>query len=142
MIELIENTCGFLIKQINDILEKKGNQEMEMFGITMSQHSVLMFLDSTPDHVLDFKELERKLHVAQSATAGIVKRLEQKDLVEVVMNLQDRRAKQVRLTKKGQACIEISRKKINEVERDLPSSLNDQEKEELYELLSKVRNHL
>ncbi len=136
MIELIENTCGFLIKQINDILEKKGNQEMEMFGITMSQHSVLMFLD-----ILDFKELERKLHVAQSATAGIVKRLEQKDLVEVVMNLQDRRAKQVRLTKKGQACIEISRKKINEVERDLPSSLNDQEKEELYELLSKVRNH-
>ncbi|WP_367280679.1 MarR family winged helix-turn-helix transcriptional regulator, partial [uncultured Dubosiella sp.] len=75
-------------------------------------------------------------------TAGIVKRLEQKDLVEVVMNLQDRRAKQVRLTKKGQACIEISRKKINEVERDLLSSLNDQEKEELYELLSKVRNHL
>ena len=137
MIELIENTCGFLIKQINDILEKKGNQEMEMFGITMSQHSVLMFLD-----ILDFKELERKLHVAQSATAGIVKRLEQKDLVEVVMNLQDRRAKQVRLTKKGQACIEISRKKINEVERDLLSSLNDQEKEELYELLSKVRNHL
>ncbi len=136
MIELIENTCGFLIKQINDILEKKGNQEMEMFGITMSQHSVLMFLD-----ILDFKELERKLHVAQSATAGIVKRLEQKDLVEVVMNLQDRRAKQVRLTKKGQACIEISRKKINEVERDLLSSLNDQEKEELYELLSKVRNH-
>nr|WP_300922487.1 MarR family transcriptional regulator [uncultured Dubosiella sp.] len=133
---MIENTCGFLIKQINDILEKKGNQEMEMFGITMSQHSVLMFLD-----ILDFKELERKLHVAQSATAGIVKRLEQKDLVEVVMNLQDRRAKQVRLTKKGQACIEISRKKINEVERDLPSSLNDQEKEELYELLSKVRNH-
>ncbi|HAM31832.1 MAG TPA: MarR family transcriptional regulator [Erysipelotrichaceae bacterium] len=98
---MIENTCGFLIKQINDILEKKGNQEMEMFGITMSQHSVLMFLDSTPDHVLDFKELERKLHVAQSATAGIVKRLEQKDLVEVVMNLQDRRAKQVRLTKKA-----------------------------------------
>ncbi len=137
MIELIENTCGFLIKQINDILEKKGNQEMEMFGITMSQHSVLMFLD-----ILDFKELERKLHVAQSTTAGIVKRLEQKDLVEVVMNLQDRRAKQVRLTKKGQACIEISRKKINEVERDLLSSLNDQEKEELYELLSKVRNHL
>ncbi|WP_301205603.1 MarR family transcriptional regulator [uncultured Dubosiella sp.] len=134
---MIENTCGFLIKQINDILEKKGNQEMEMFGITMSQHSVLMFLD-----ILDFKELERKLHVAQSTTAGIVKRLEQKDLVEVVMNLQDRRAKQVRLTKKGQACIEISRKKINEVERDLLSSLNDQEKEELYELLSKVRNHL
>lgn len=96
MIELIENTCGFLIKQINDILEKKGNQEMEMFGITMSQHSVLMFLD-----ILDFKELERKLHVAQSATARIVKRLEQKDLVEVVMNLQDRRAKQVRLTKKA-----------------------------------------
>ena len=101
MIELIENTCGFLIKQIHDILEKKGNQEMEMFGITMSQHSVLMFLDCAPDHVLDFKELERKLHVAQSTTAGIVKRLEQKNLVEVVMNLQDRRAKQVRLTKKA-----------------------------------------
>ena len=73
---------GLLFKQIHDRLEKQSNNALRAKDLTMMQVSVLMALQQAAEQRLSMKELERYFGVAQSTVAGIVSRLEQKDLVE------------------------------------------------------------
>ena len=74
--------CGKLIKQINDELRKNANNAMRALDMTVAQLEVLLELDSAPEKQRSLKELEQRLHVAQSTAAGIIARLEQKGFAE------------------------------------------------------------
>lgn len=97
-------SCGALVKQIHDALEKDANNMMRPKGLTMAQFSVLMILREAEGLQAPLKELERALHVAQSTAAGIVSRLEQKRYVTCYTSQEDRRIKMVRLTPDGLEC--------------------------------------
>ena len=86
-------TCGTLIKQIHDGLEKQANNSLRPQDLTMAQVRVLIELRFAPERQMALKELERRLHVAQSTAAGIVARLEQKGFVESFGDANDRRIK-------------------------------------------------
>ena len=94
----IQDSCGTLLKQIHDALEKQANNSLRADGLTMAQVGVLLMLDRAEHRQMPLKELEKALHVAQSTAAGIVSRLEQKGLVESFGDAEDRRVKVVRLS--------------------------------------------
>ena len=85
-------SCGGLIKQIHDALEKSANNAMRPQGMTMAQYGVLLALNRAENGTLPLKELEQLLRVAQSTAAGIVARLEQKGFVEGFGDPAERRA--------------------------------------------------
>ena len=95
--------CGELIKQINDELRKNANNEMRSQGLTATQANTLVELYYAPEQQLSMKDLEERLHVAQSTVVGIVSRLEQKKLVESFSHSSDKRIKLVRITQAGAA---------------------------------------
>lgn len=137
-----QNSCGALIKQIHDELEKNGNNAMRIYGITMVQGQVLMFLDNAPGKQMTLKELERKLRVAQSTAAGIVTRLEQKGFVEGFGSPEDRRIKMVRITEAGMECSRKGEQDRERAEEKLLSGLTETEREIFLTLLKKVRDTL
>ena len=59
-------SCGGLIKQIHDALERNANNAMRPQGMTMAQFGVLLALRWEEDGTLPLKVLEQRLHVAQS----------------------------------------------------------------------------
>ncbi len=129
---------GPLVKQLFDTLQKEANHVLSSDGLTMVQVHLLVKLKSSPEKCCSLKELEKELHIAQSTVVGIVKRLEQKKLVESHGDVADKRIKKVRITAKG---AEISKKAIqhlDEVEKKFFSGITAAEKEELIELLEKV----
>jgi len=130
--------CGALVKQIHDGLEKQINNRLREQDLTMAQFGVLVELGLTPEGELSLKELERRLHVAQSTAAGIVVRLEQKGLVESFGDPEDRRIKRVRMTPKGEACFRGADKDMEATEAQLLSALDPQERETLLYLLQKL----
>ncbi|MGN1143002.1 MAG: MarR family winged helix-turn-helix transcriptional regulator [Anaerovoracaceae bacterium] len=136
------NDCGAMLKQIHDTLEKNANNAMREHGITMAQCGVLLLLDDTPEKQMPLKELERQLHVAQSTTAGIVSRLEQKGLVEGFGSPDDRRIKMVRITRKGMDCCAFAYRNMQETEKVLLSGLEESERDIFLRLLQKVRDTL
>ena len=77
----IDNTCGMLIRQIHNSLEKMSNKDLKEKGLTLVQVSALFSINDTAEKKVTFKELEKILHLAQSTTVGIISRLEQKNLV-------------------------------------------------------------
>ena len=76
-------SCGALLKQIHDIMEKNANNVLREQDLTISQSGVLVLLDEKEGKTASFKALEKDFGVSQPTMAGILNRLEQKNLIEV-----------------------------------------------------------
>lgn len=134
--------CGKLIKQIHDEMKKNANNALRTQDMTLSQLDALMELDLAPEKQLSFKELEQRLHVAQSTTVGIIARLEQKGLVEGFYDAADRRVKLVRITPAGTERILAAEQGRAAAEQKLLSGLTETERDIFFALLKKVRGSL
>lgn len=134
--------CGRLIKQIHDEMRKNINNAMRAQDMTMAQWDALIELDLVPEKQLSFKELEQRLHIAQSTTVGIISRLEQKGLVEGFGDSNDRRIKLVRITPAGMERIAESEQGRAEAETRLLAGLTETERDIFLALLKKVRDTL
>ena len=138
---LIDNyTCGALLKQINDIMEKNANNALREQDLTISQSGVLVLLDNEESKTLSFKELEKKFGVAQPTMVGILRRLEQKNLIEVLTDSDDKRIKKAHLTESGVAKCKEGYKHMSMAEELLLSGLSEKEKAEFLRMLIKIRN--
>lgn len=134
--------AGLLIHQIHNTLEKNGNNQLKKKGLTFSQMNVLMQLINTSEKKLSFKELEKKLLLAQSTTVGLISRLEQKGLVSVFEDIEDKRVKFVEITDLGESYCDDAKIEMEQMERKLLSALTESEREIFYSLLEKVNEAL
>ena len=135
-----KETCGLLIQQIHNILEKNANNQLRENGLTLSQMKVLMTLVDSPEKRLSFKELERQLALAQSTT--LISRLEQKGLVSVTGDKEDKRIKYVEMSALGIDYCNHAEISMEEMERKLVSSLSEAERVEFLSMLKKVNQTL
>lgn len=133
-----ELSSGFLIKKINEAMDKQANSALQAYDLTCVQARMLMMLYYREGGSCAVKELEKFFHVAQPTMAGNVSRLEKKQLLEAFASPSDRRVKMVRLTRAGiDRCVEAERQ-IREADRRLVVSLTDEERQEFERLLKKV----
>ncbi len=137
-----EKGCGYLLKQINDRLEKNANNILRTQDVTMSQLGALLELSRAPEGQLSLKELEKVLHVAQSTMAGIISRLERKGLVEPLADAGDRRIKLVQITGPGLERARAAELHRSETEERLLCGLTREERSIFYTLLKKVHDSL
>ena len=132
-------SCGTLLKQIHDIMEKNANNVLREQELTISQSGVLVLLDEKEGKTASFKELEKDFGVSQPTMVGILNRLVQKDFVEVLTDSEDKRIRKAHLTQKGADKCREGYKHMNLAEEQLLKSLTDDEKMEFNRLLLKVR---
>lgn len=133
-------TCSELIRQLHTELEKNANNFLRQDELTISQMNVLALLSRDEHQRMELKQLERRLHVAQSTTAGLVKRLEQKGFVQTFISEQDHRVKYAQLTAAGLDCCRRAASGMNRAETELTAALTPTEREILLSLLQKVRD--
>lgn len=130
--------CGMLIRQINNALEKRCNNQLKAIDLTLSQMSALIELSNAPAKKLTFKELEKRMSLAQSTTAGLISRLEQKKLVSVSGDKDDKRIKYVEITAPGETYCNHAKQDMAYMETQLLESLSAEEKTTFLFLLEKV----
>lgn len=135
-------TCGALLKQINDIMEKNANNALRGQNLTISQSGVLVLLDEIEEKTATFKELEKNFGVSQPTMVGLLSRLEQKNLVEILSDPDDKRIRRAHLTQKGEDKCKEGYKHMRSAEELLLSSLKEEEKREFLRLLLKIRGSL
>ena len=132
-------SCGALLKQIHDIMEKNANNVLREQDLTISQSGVLVLLDEKEGKTASFKELEKDFGVSQPTMVVILNRMVQKDLVEVLTDSEDKRIRKAHLTQKGADKCKEGYKHMNSAEEQLLKSLTNNEKKEFNRLLLKVR---
>lgn len=137
-----EKDCGFLLKQINDRVEKNANNTLRAQDVTMSQLGALLELSQAPEGRLSLKALEKALYVAQSTMAGIIARLERKGFVEPLEDADDRRVKLAQITPSGLELVRAAELHRAEMEEKLFCALTKEEQSILYTLLKKVHDSL
>ncbi len=135
-------SCMLLLKQTNELLEKKANQDLRRHGLTLSQMNILRYLYQTPGHELEQKQIESYLQVAQPTVVGLVNRLEKKGLIETYFSPEDHRRKIVRLTEDGNSVCDSGREYMEDAEQAVFRDLSKEDQETLVRLLTVVRNSI
>ncbi|WP_187389059.1 MarR family winged helix-turn-helix transcriptional regulator [Acetobacterium tundrae] len=92
---------GFFIKLISECLQKKANQTLKEFDLTLSQARILFYLHDRNETQTSLKDLEDFFEVTHPTIIGILNRLEGKDFVRNEHNSKDKRLKTIFLTEKG-----------------------------------------
>ena len=133
-----EAHSGLYIKQLHDTLEKSANNSMRNQGLTMTQLSTLMMLKEFPENRAPMKELEKKMRLAQSTMAGVVKRLEQKQFVDCFGDADDKRIKLVQMTPLGEKCCRDAQKEMQKAEDNLLEGFSGEEREKFREFLRRA----
>lgn len=137
-----KETYGIFIHQIHNTIEKSVNNQLRKKGLTFSQMNVLLTLASIPEKKISFKELEKRLTLAQSTTAGLISRLEQKGLAAVLGDKDDKRIKYVEITALGTKYCEDAKQEMNDTEEKLVACLSETERKSFLSLLKKVNDAL
>ena len=119
------------IKHINDCLKKRANNSLRKEGLTLMQSHVLLKLQDAPDQRMTFKE-----------TAGLLGRLQEKNLIHCCDDSKDKRIKVACLTQKGESHCAQAKKNMAESNRLMMKGLTQEEMDTLAELLKKVYSNL
>ena len=138
----ILNEFAPLIKMISDNLEKRINNELKKYDITFSQIRVLFLIYYSKDKIYTLKEIENAFHVSQQTIAGIVKRLEEKNLIYGFMDEEDKRIKRIKITKEGDELVGNIQREFVETKKIISKCLDEEEGKVLINLLQKLYIYL
>ena len=138
----ILNEFAPLIKMISDNLEKRINNELKKYDITFSQIRVLFLIYYSKDKIYTLKEIENAFHVSQQTIAGIVKRLEEKNLIYGFMDEEDKRIKRINITKEGDELVGNIQREFVETKKNISKCLDEEEGKVLINLLQKLYIYL
>lgn len=133
---------AWLIKTINEAIEKKCNAELSVHNITFSQIKIIMALYHSEKQAYSLKELEKLFHCSQATMAGTVARLENKGLVKRCSLPGDKRIKSIELTTAGKELAEKACTKLTDLENWLTKMLSPSEKQELKRLLEIIHDSI
>ncbi|SMO36564.1 MarR family winged helix-turn-helix transcriptional regulator [Melghirimyces algeriensis] len=92
-----------LVREISEIVKRKGRDILEEFPITPPQFAALLWLNQEGDMTIG--ELSQKMYLACSTMTDLVDRMEKNQLVERVRDKRDRRVVQIHLLEKGESII-------------------------------------
>lgn len=113
--------------------EGYSSPHVRSLGLTPVQFDVIVTLANQPP--MTFKELGEKTLISKSSLTGVVERMVQKGFIEALLNTEDARSQNLRLTTKGQkvfhrvfpehmqhleiAFNRLSKSQLNEIEASL-----------------------
>lgn len=128
---------GLLIKFIHGRVNTKINKNLAEFNLTGVQHEILCFIDRNEKEKDIFqKDIEKCLKLTNPTVTGIVKRLEEKEMIARYPSKEDARYKCLHVTEKGREVICKSFKfGSNNIEKQLIKGMTDEEVRILKDLL-------
>ena len=129
---------GYMLKIVNDALEKKANETLRNEDLTLSQLKVLGFINTKEEGKTTQKELEDALAVSHPTINGILKRLEAKGIIVSELSVNRRMTKTVGLTEAGKEIVKKTESHRLEHEKRLSKNLSAEEKASLLFYLKKV----
>ncbi len=132
---------GCLFKKIHIAFESHCNKYLQKYNLTHSQLSVILYLNKNKDLLITQRDLEAELRLKNPTVTGILKRLEEKNLIYRQINENDKRSKFIKLTEKSQSLIEEGSKNMENLELNMFEGFSNKEKEELTILLTKILNN-
>lgn len=132
---------GYLIKLISDKLKANADADLKRYNITLTQSRVFNFLSNKGGQSTQ-KEIEIFLEVSHPTVVGIVSRMEQNGYVTSWIDENDKRNKNVKLTKQAELLGMDMEQNIFDTEKNLLVSLSEEDISHLREMLFVIYKNL
>lgn len=131
-----------IIKKTSDGIEKKANNDLKQYGITLTQCGILVHLSTLENHTAPIKHIEKAFEVSQATMQANIQRLVRKEFIILSGDPSDKRIKNATLTSKGRAVLVETQASRVENEAYLFSAFTDDEIATLKCLLKKLNSRL
>lgn len=127
-----------LLWQTRDALFKARQNELRQFGVTISEASVLFFVSTIGPNITPMK-ISQWLFREPQSVSELINRMRKKGLVVKTKDLKKKNMVRISLTEKGKEIYKHT-VKTRFVIKDILNCLSEEEKQQLWTLLDKVRN--
>lgn len=137
---MINCLLGNLIKHLNKMFEQQINENMISVNVTRSQMEVLVYtyIKNKNEIEVNQVDLEKDLNLKNPTVTGLISRLEKKGYMKREKSSKGPNYKSVLITDEGIRIIEEGKRITDNVEKEMFSVLDKDEKKELTRLLQKV----
>ena len=131
---------GNLIKHLNKMFDQQINENMISVNVTRSQMEVLVYTYIKNKNGIEVNQvdLEKDLNLKNPTVTGLISRLEKKGYMKREKSSKGPNYKSVLITDEGIRIIEEGKRITDNVEKEMFSVLDKDEKKELTRLLQKV----
>ena len=109
-------------------------------GVTPDQFTVLRWLVERKGEVIAQRDLADWMGSDPNTIASLVKRMEESELLDRQISKEDRRARELCVTKKGEEVYESCKVSALDLQTEVLGVLSDEEIEQFLKLLEKVTN--
>lgn len=133
---------SFYFKCIQVTIEKKMNEILKAYDLTMSQEKILRYIRMNPDRKVSQKEIEEFYHISNPTVTGLINRLEQKGFIQRSTCSKDKRIHYISQTEKAQELSKTIHDYFKTLEAKMLEGFDEEEKEQLFTLLVKVIHNL
>lgn len=135
-------TVGLLIKMIHERIATRANAELKEYNMTISQMQILCYLNQRERETVSIRDIETYFHITHTTVIGLVRRLEEKSYVESVLNYDDKRVHNIRITEQGKAIHKLLYKNKIRMEEELIKGLTSEQETQLRVSLMTLYNNL
>jgi DNA-binding MarR family transcriptional regulator len=130
-------SVGFLISQLGFFSSRGFTEALEPVGIDPREFLLMRFIAASEGQ--SQQVLAEQVGVPASRMVALVDHLEEAGLVERRPNPEDRRIRELHLTRKGKGSLERAKKIAIDYETQLCAGINREERETLIDLLQKLQ---
>jgi DNA-binding MarR family transcriptional regulator len=130
-------SVGFLISQLGFLSSRGFMEALAPVGIDPREFLLMRFVAASEGQ--SQQALAERLAIPASRMVALVDHLEEAGLVERRPNSEDRRIRELHLTRKGRGALERAAKIAIDHETQLCAGINRQERETLIDLLQKLQ---
>ena len=136
---------GYEIHRLDNAIKKKIDNKLRSDGLdeaTMTNGWVLKYLYYNRDKEVYQKDMEKHFHIGRSTVTGILKLMEQNELVKRVSVENDARLKRVILLPKGEEVHKMIENAVFDTNRQIIEGITSDELETLFSILNKIHNNI
>ena len=134
-------TFGHYVRLLHWCTDQRMTHALAEMELTASQGPILGFIShrKTPPCARD---IEEAFHLSHPTVSGLLARLEKKGFIEFFPDEADRRCKRIGLQNKGQQCIAIMHRTIEENERVMVQGFTEEEQELFFSFLNRAIHNM
>ena len=133
---------GVSFKIIAKTIKRTIHQSLD-YNLTDNQMFILIYVakNQSKKDILQ-KDIEKILNIRRSTTTEILQIMERENLIKRIAVLDDKRLKKIILSDKGLNYVKQFEKKIKQVEKCLLNDISEEEQEQFFKILEKIKTNL
>ena len=133
---------GFKFRLINESFAAIINRQLKDDDMTFSQLILISYVWENRDKKVTQKDISEALHIKHPTTIGLLKRLEEKEMLTVIVDPDNRKFRNIVLTPKGEKYVEKNKERKRNTDSTLTEGMTEEEIAKLRELLDKVIDNM